>query len=138
MATTSAIIVVPTLGRDIYAGAASAAASMQSREDFRAAAIDAVRLADSSANAARQTQATPDSGQQPQPNSLPPLVYSEPQKTIPFLAQLLGQQSDVAADDNDNEPALPSIRFTAQMAYATARDSTVQYLSPSPAYDLFV
>lgn len=143
LATTSAIIVVPTIGRDTYtgtasAGAASAAVSSHAREDFRAAAVDSVRLTDNNTSAARQTRATPDSGQKPQPDSWSPTAYSEPQKTIPFLAQLLGQQSTVAEDDGDGEPMPPSVRLTARQAYMTARESTVQFLSPTPLYDLFV
>ena len=143
MATTSPIIIVPTIGRDTYTGtasasAASAAVSSRAREVFRAAAVDSVRLADNNTSATRQTRATPDSGQQPQPDSWSPPTYSEPQKTIPFLAQLLSQQSTVAGDEGEAEPMPPSVRFTAQQAYTTARDSTVQFLSPSPLYDLFV
>jgi hypothetical protein len=143
LATTSPIIVVPTIGRDTYTGtasanAANAAVSAHAREDFRAAAVDSVRLADNNTSAARQTRATPDSGQQPQPDTRAPLVYSEPQKAIPFLAQLLGQQSVVADDEADSEPMPPSVRFTAQQAYTAARDSTVQFLSPTPLYDLYV
>lgn len=141
MATTSPIIVVPTIGRDTYTGTAhssvaGAAVSSHAREDFRAAAVDSVRLTDNNTSATRQSRAVPDSGQQPQPDSRSPFVYSEPQKTIPFLAQLLGQQSTVAEDDG--EPMPPSVRFTAQQAYTTARDSTVQFLSPTPLYDLYV
>ena len=143
MATTSPIIVVPTIGRDTYtgtasSGSASAAVSSQARADFRAAAVDSVRLADNNTSATHQTRATPDSGQQSQPDSWSPLVYSEPQKTIPFLAQLLSQQGNVTEEEADSEPMPPSVRFTAQQAYTAARDSTVQFLSPSPLYDLFV
>jgi hypothetical protein len=141
LATTSPIIIVPTVGRDTYTGTANAnaanAAVAHAREDFRAAAVDSVRLADNNTSAARQTRATPGSGQQPQPDSWSPLVYAGPQKTIPFLAQLLSQQDTVAEDEGEAGP-MPSVRFTAQQAYTAARDSTVQFLSPSPLYDLFV
>lgn len=58
---------------------------------------------------------------------------------IPFLVQRLAQEGTAPFEGSgDEEVALPSVRSTAAAAYGAALDSTVEYLSPTPLFDLRV
>jgi hypothetical protein len=53
---------------------------------------------------------------------------------------MIAQQADAGTGDpgDDIGDAAPSVRMSALRAYSVARDSTVEYLSPTPFYDLRV
>jgi hypothetical protein len=130
LTTANPPIVSLTSGRDAYAGA-------RARDDFRAPSVDAVRLADSHSRYTRGTGQSSDHWQQPPRETWTRVVHPEPHGTIPFLAQQIAQASSSPERDNESE-AMPSIRVTARQAYMAARDSTVQFLSPTPLFDLRV
>lgn len=134
MATANALIVIPSSGRDAYAGAVPAA---RARDDVRAPSVDAISLADSRSGYARQTAQSDDRWQQPPREARTRVVHPEPQGTIPFLAQQISQASSSPEHDDGSE-AMPSVRVAARQAYMTARESTVQFLSPTPLFDLRV
>lgn len=133
MSTASAAIVIPVPGRDAYTGGAHAG---RTRDSLRAPSIDAIGLGNARAGAARQSAPSNDRRQQPR-EIRTGVVHSQPQGAIPFLAQQLAQ-SVSSQEQDDRSEAMPSVRIAARQAYATARDSTVEFLSPTSAFDLRV
>lgn len=73
-------------------------------------------------------------------DSAPPFFgNSKSGDAIPFLVQRLAQEGAASFETaDDEETALPSVRSAALTAYGAARDSTVEYLSPTPLFDLRV
>lgn len=126
--TPSTSIVIPVPGREAYAASA--------RDDLRARAIDAVRRADTESAGAREAASWSDRRQQPPRETWTSVVHAEPRGAIPFLVQQLAQ-ADAPEQETDSE-AVPSARIAARQAYLTARDSTVEFLSPTPYLDIRV
>jgi len=135
LATANALIVVPVPGPDAYAGVLGA----RPRNVVPAPSIDAVRLAGSPSDSARESATASERRPQPPRETWTRVVHPEPQGTIPFLAQQLAQEgfSSVETDDGETE-AMPSVLVAARQAYAAARDSTIEFLSPTPLFDLRV
>jgi hypothetical protein len=144
LATINAPIVVPSGGRDTYAITPNAAGIAHGRDDLRATAIDSVRFVDAQSDAqfdATQASATAsERWQRPDIDATDwtQVVSRRPQQTLPFLTQLLAQQDTAEDAGAQTGQPLPSTRFAARQAYLASRDSTVEYLSPTPLYDLFV
>lgn len=132
MATANAVIVLP--GREIYAGNANGVARV--RDDLRARAIDAVHLRDAGTAVAYETASANGYNQQPPRDVWTYTVRAEPRDATPFLAQQLAQAA--TAPESDASEAPPSVRIAARNAYLAARDSTVEFLSPTPLFDLRV
>jgi hypothetical protein len=137
VASVNALNLVPVTGRDSYAIAQNGSGTSGAQDEIRTTAVDAVRYADAQSRivqASNQTDADWTDTETVDAESWSEVVSSRPQQTLPFMAQLLAQQ-----DSSEQAAGLPpSVRFTAQQAYISSRDSTVQYLSPSPLYDFFV
>jgi hypothetical protein len=133
LAAANALIVIPVPGRDAHTGVAHVA---HARDDLRAPAINAVRLADGQWEAAREAGLSGERQQQPPRETWIHIVHPEPQGAVPFLAQQIAQGS--APESGDEGEAVPSVRIAARQAYLTARDSTVEFLSPTPFFDLRV
>lgn len=134
LATANALIVIPVPGRDAHTGVAHLA---RARDDLRASAVDAVRLTDARSETAREAARPDDRQQQPPRETWTRVVHPEPRGAIPFLAQQLAQASSPPQHDDESE-AVPSVRIAARQAYLAARDSTVEFLSPTPFFDLRV
>jgi hypothetical protein len=132
VATANAVIVVP--GREPYAGSASGVARLH--DDLRARAIDAVHLADARASVAYETASAGGYSRQQPRDVWTYTVRAEPRDTTPFLAQQLAQAATEPESDASEAP--PSVRIAARNAYLAARDSTVEFLSPTPLFDLRV
>lgn len=142
MVAVNALTLVPVTGRDTYAVAQNASNVPGAPDDMRAAAVDAVRYADAQSRVARassQTNTDWTDSDTIDAEAWSDVVSSRPQQTLPFMAQLLAQQDTAEQAGGEEAAGLPpSVRFTAQQAYLSSRDSTIQYLSPSPLYDLSV
>ena len=136
MVAVNPLSLIPVTGRDNYAATQSGFTASGAPDDMRAAAVDAVRFADAQSRVAqtsKQSNTNWDDSDTVDAQPWNEVVSSRPQQTLPFMAQLLAQQNT-----SEEATALPpSVRFTAQQAYISSRDSTVQYLSPSPLYDFF-
>jgi hypothetical protein len=135
LATANALIIVPVPGRDAHAGVSGA----RPRDVMPAPSIDAVRLAGSPSDSAHKSAPASERRPQPPRESWTRVVHPEPQGTIPFLAQQLAQEGRPPAEADDGETeAMPSVLIAARQAYAAARDSTIEFLSPTPLFDLRV
>jgi hypothetical protein len=133
LAAANALIVIPVPGREAYVGGAHAA---RARDDLRAPAVDAVRSAEGREASARPAAGAAERRAEPPRETWTRVVHPEPQGAIPFLAQQLSQTSSPTYDEDNEAP--PSIRVAARHAYLAARDSTVEFLSPTPLFDLRV
>lgn len=140
LAVINAPIIVPATGRDLYAATQTVAVAGRARDDLRTSAIDSVRFVDAQSDTAQSSAQAGDHWQQSTANTATwtQVVSARPQQTLPFLTQLLAQQDTSEEAGNEASQPLPSVRFTARQAYLASRDSTIQYLSPTPLYDLFV
>jgi len=134
LAAANALIVIPVPGRDAYAGTAQVA---RARDDLRAPAVDAIRLADAQSGSTREAAPWSERQQQPPRETWTYVVHGEPRAATPFLAQQLAQAESPQGQDDESE-AMPSVRMAARQAYLAARDSTVEFLSPTPFFDLRV
>jgi hypothetical protein len=132
LATANALIISP--GREVYTAGATGVARV--RDDLRARAIDAVHVRDT--RTALAYDATPAGGydQRPARDVWTYTVRAEPRDAAPFLAQQLAQAAAAPVDNESEAP--PSVRIAARNAYLAARDSTVEFLSPTPLFDLRV
>lgn len=131
MATANALIVSP--GREAYTAGASGLARV--RDDLSARAVDAVYVRDARTALAYETS-TSGYDQRPHRDAWSYTVRAEPRDATPFLAQQLAQAA--ASPDDAESEAPPSVRIAAHNAYLAARDSTVEFLSPTPLLDLSV
>ncbi|MGE5537504.1 MAG: hypothetical protein ACM30I_02730 [Gemmatimonas sp.] len=137
MASSSIMIVVPAPERAAY-GAPRAAETRTRHDDLKTAAANAVRPSsdrpgETAASSRKATGHPFETG-----DGSPRIVLAEPKSTLPFLAQVLAQQgsADSHGADVDSPDAPPSVRITALRAYGAARESTVEFLSPTPFYDV--
>lgn len=140
MSVTSPIS-APLLGRDVYVNAALDAFASVPACDGKLSAkpIEGIRpageRADTAATVARRRE-----GNEAYSDSAPPFFgNSKSGDVIPFLVQRLAQEGAASFESTgDEDAALPSVRSAALTAYGAARDSTVEYFSPSPLFDLRV
>lgn len=133
-------ISAPSLGRDAYMNAALGAAASASACDGKPSTkpIDGVRPAGGRADTVPTVvRRWEDNERYSDPNLSP--GSRESGDAIPFVVQRLAQEGAVSFEAvGDEETALPSVRSAALEAYGAARDSTVEYLSPTPLFDLRV
>jgi hypothetical protein len=128
------------LGRDVYVNAALGALASTHAYDGKPLVKPAEGIrpagerADTAAAVARREN------NEPYSDSAPPFFgNSKSGDAIPFLVQRLAQEGAASFESTgDEDVALPSVRSAAVAAYGAARDSTVEYLSPTPLFDLRV
>jgi hypothetical protein len=121
-------------GREVYTAGATGVARV--RDDLRARAIDAVHIRDARTGFADDATSASGYDQQPARDVWTYTVRTEPRNAAPFIAQQLAQAAASPADPDSEAP--PSVRIAARDAYLAARDSTVEFLSPTPLFDLRV
>jgi hypothetical protein len=121
----STTIIIPAPDRAAFG---SSRADTRARNDLRTASVTPLRAPDTRDGKSGSTRSGYDASR------LSQTLFGEPRGTLPFLAQQLAQD-DPAPEASADEEVVPAVRFSALRAYSTARDSTIEYLSPTPRYD---
>lgn len=138
--STTAAIPVPLSVREVYASAAPSALGAACATDAQLSTkpVEGIRPAGQRAGA---MESVPRRAGDSRPRAESDGAFSGPKSSdvVPFLVQRLAQEGGSSfEDDGEEDAALPSVRFAAAAAYGAARDSTVEYLSPTPLFDLQV
>jgi hypothetical protein len=68
---------------------------------------------------------------------LPRTTFGEPRGSLAFLAQQLAQ-NDPATETPKVTDVAPALRASALRAYGATNDSNIEFLSPTPFYDVRV
>jgi hypothetical protein len=124
----STTIIIPAPERAAYG---STRADSRARNDLRTTPVTPLRAPDARDGNSGSTRSGYDASRPSQ------TLFGEPRGTLPFLAQQLAQDDSTPEASADGE-VVPAVRFSALRAYSTARESTIEYLSPTPLYDFRV
>jgi len=103
----------------------------RARTDLRTASVTPLRAAEPRDGSSGSARSGYDASR------LPRTLFGEPGGALPFLAQQLAQDDSASGASTDGGN-VPAVRFSALRAYGAARESTIEYLSPTPLYDFRV